>query len=218
MVTTTNAPATATEIDGFKAVTMPVTKLDSATKTRVPVGEVTIFVPLLSSMGIDAPLEIDADKKPVYDEEGLPVYAEDKHAFIFQAVYAAVKSMARNRLEAGTATVKAGSIIPSNWTQLTADVIRTGGAGLALYQECKVLFANWVKAQGKSAQATAIITGLFNNKKALEATDKTSKDKMVKYIGDFAGTLDADQLGKYSGILEGILSTAQADAVSADDF
>lgn len=218
MTTANQTQAPANIEAGFLAVTMPVTKLNSATKTREPVGAVEIYVPSLESMGIKADRAINADKSLEVDDEGLPVYADDKHNFIFQAVYAAVKSMARNRLDAGTANVKAGSSIPTDWHSLTAEVVRTGGAGLALYQECKTLFANWIKTQGKSAGAIAIITGFFNNKKSLETTGEANKAKMVQYVTDFAGSLDAEQLGKYKGILEGILATAQADAVEADDF
>jgi hypothetical protein len=202
----------------FNQVKMAVTSLNAKTKKREPVGEVVIHVPLLDELGIKADQLIDADKKPVFDDDGLPVYADDKYNFAQNAIYAAVKAQARNKLEAGTATLKAGATISTNWDELTAEANREGsGAALVLYRELKTLFSTYINSTTKSAGAKAMIINLFGTKNALIAQDAVNKGKMKAYVAEFATTLTPETLAKYMKPLEAV--TALCDTTTdAEDF
>ena len=202
----------------FVKINMDVTSLNQATKKRESVGAVLIYVPTLDELGIKADQAIDGEKKPLVDDEGLPVYAEDKFNYAQGAIYAAVKAQARNKLEAGTATLKAGASIATDWAMLTAEASREGsGLALIAYREAKNLFTAWVNSLSKSAQAKTMIVSLFSSKNALLAQDADNKGKMKAYITEFASSLSADVLAKYERPLTQVL--ALCDTVTeADDF
>jgi hypothetical protein len=63
-------------------------------------GKVTIYYPLLADFGIAAEVK-------EIDEEGFPVYSDAKLQYVFDAILAAVKAQARNKLVSGTAMLAA---------------------------------------------------------------------------------------------------------------
>lgn len=198
-------------------VNMPVTTLNTATKKREPVGAVDIYVPTLASLGIKTDQLIDAEKKPVYTDDGLPVYSDDTHNFVQDAIYAQVKAQARNRLVSGTATLKAGAKIATTWEELTEEIERTGGgAGLALYQELKTKFTAWVNSLAKSAPAKTLIITLFSNKTGLATQSADNKAKMAGYLGEFASTLSAEDAEKFSKQLLSLEEICNTSAEALD--
>lgn len=175
-------------------------------------GEIAITVPLLS----DIAAIVAGAKEKEKDEEGMPVYEADEANFVQSAILAYVKMNARNKLIPGTATVKEGQKIPTNWEELCAEGVRGGnGAALALAREVKEEFTRWANTLGKSSAAVAVMVSLFSNKTALAMADAGKKQKMEAYITQFAESLSDEQLERYE---RPIASAVEACQSATDDF
>lgn len=175
-------------------------------------GEIPITVPLLS----DIAAIVAGAKEKEKDEEGMPVYEADEANFVQSAILAYVKMNARNKLIPGTATVKDGQKIPTNWEELCAEGVRGGnGAALALAREVKEEFTRWANTLGKSSAAVSVMVSLFSNKTALAMADAGKKQKMEAYITQFAESLTDEQLERYE---RPIASAVEACQSATDDF
>lgn len=194
----------------MKSVIIEVSKTETVAgkRQRVRVGEVAIVVPTLADV-----LEFIGAAKETGEEDGLPVYSDDKANWLQSAIVSYVKAAARNKLEPGTAIVKDGLKIATNWEELTAEAERPGtGAGLKLYAEVKALFSDWASKQGKSQAAVTTLVGLFNNRQALALATADTKAKVKPYYEAFAASLSEEDLEKYSRPLESILETCDSAA------
>lgn len=175
-------------------------------------GEIAITVPLLS----DIAAIVAGAKEKEKDEEGMPIYEADEANFVQSAILAYVKMNARNKLIPGTATVKEGQKIPTNWEELCAEGVRGGnGAALALAREVKEEFTRWANTLGKSSAAVSVMVSLFSNKTALAMADAGKKQKMEAYITQFAESLTDEQLERYE---RPIASAVEACQSATDDF
>jgi len=176
-------------------------------------GEVAITVPTLE----DIQGFVVGDKAKITGEEdGLPVYADDVANWVQSAMLSYVKANARNKLVSGTATLKPGLSIPTNWAELCAEGERGGnGAALKLYAEVKDAFAKWASTLGKSETTVKVMTSYFNSRVALEMASADHKAKLEAYVQQFAESLDAETLERYTGPIERVLETC---AVEASDF
>lgn len=182
---------------------------------HVKVGTVDIFVPTLDELGVAVEAQLD-DKGVAIVEDGIPVYKDAKHNYVQNALFAQVKMQARNKLVTGTATLKPGVAIATDWETLTAEGGGNTGEGLAIVREVKALFAKWATTLGKSPNAQATMNMLFSNKGALALQSEENRDKIATYVGTFAETLDADQLARYMKYLDSVLEACKAE--TADDF
>lgn len=204
----------------FKEVKIEVNKKsDKAGKVGYEkIGDVSIYVPLISAFGITAEQTKDDKGELLSTDDGLPVYAEDKANWLQDAILAAIKAMARNRLKPGTATLKDGAKIPSNFEELlAASENRNTGAALVAIRELKEKFKTWVAGLNKSAAAQQTLNTLFANKQALSLQSEANRQKMQAYITDFAGTLDEAMLAKGERYLQSLLD-ACATTGEAEDF
>lgn len=184
------------------------------------VGEQSIFVPILhlalSALG-SPEIAKDKDGADVY-EDGLPVYTKDEHNWVQGAMLAQVKAQARNKLVPGTADVKAGQAIATDWPSLTAEGERVGNPeALAAIREAKADFAAWVATLGKSAGAQATMNTLFANKQALSLQTPENKAKIAKYVEDFATSLDETKLERYMKYLDSVTAACEV-TTEVDDF
>lgn len=195
----------------MKAAIIEVSKTETVAgkRQRVKVGEVGIVVPTIEDV-----LEFIGAAKITGEEDGLPIYSDDRANWLQDAMLSYVKAAARNKLEPGTATVRDGLKIATNWEELTAEAGRGGGNGAALrmYAEVKALFADWASKQGKSQAAVNTLVGLFNNKQALAFATADTKAKVKPYYEAFAASLSEEDLEKYSRPLESILETCDSVA------
>ncbi len=181
------------------------------------VGEVTIHVPTLDCFGIQAEQAKDKDGNLLVDE-GLPVYTTDEANWLQGAILAQVKAQARNKLVSGTAELKPGAKIATNFAELTAEGDRAGnGAALQAIRELKTAFAKWVAGLGKSAAAQALLNGLFGNKQALAVQAAENKGKMAQYVTEFAETLSPEALEAGQKYLQSLLDVCSS-TVDASDF
>lgn len=168
------------------------------------VGAVDIYVPTLEAAGFTAERQLD-DKGNEVMEDGLPVYKAASHNWIQGAMLAQVKAQARNKLVSGTATLKEGQAIATDWDTLTAEGERGGnGDALAVVREVKAAFAKHVASIGKSQKAQDTLTTLFASRQSLALQSTENKAKMAQYVAEFAETLDDAQLTRFMKYLEAI--------------
>ena len=157
------------------------------------VGKVDVFYPTLKELGFD----VEPSKE---SEDGFPIYADDRHQYVFEGVVAAVKAQARNKLQSGTATLKDGLNIAETIEELLASGGNTGEA-LKVLREMLAGFKAWLPSTGKSAAVQAAVYDLVSNRKtiALQAQDK--KEKLRGYLANFASSLTAEQAAAWASNL-----------------
>lgn len=173
----------------FQQITIDVSKKENGAFKKV--GEQTIHVPLLADIiaYVTSPIKKD-DKGAEVIEDGIPVYEADQANWVQGAILAAVKAQARNKMKSGTAELKDGQKIATNWEELCAEGVRDG-SGLALAREFKQAFADWIKAQGLSEAASNMLVTLVSNKAALLLQTQATKEKVRARLEAFAESLDA---------------------------
>ena len=153
-------------------------------------GEIEVFYPLLSELGLD----VEPTKN---DEEGFPIYSDEKVQYVFDAVLAAVKAQARNRLVSGTATLKPGLTIASTVEELLESGGNKGDA-LAAVREFLAAFKAWLPKTGKSEKVQAAVYELARNKASVALQSDDKKAKFAVYLSGFAETLNAEQVARFS--------------------
>lgn len=171
-------------------------------------GEVVVYYPLLSDLGIAVEPQKD-------DDEGFPVYADDKVQYVFDAVLAAIKAQARNKLVSGTATLKAGLSIAATVEELLESGGGNRGQALAIVREFQNAFKAWLPSTGKSAAVQSLALTYAKNKEALALADADRKQKFGKYLTDFAASLSAEDAAKFSRPL---LALQEAIETEVDGF
>lgn len=177
-------------------------------------GEVAITVPTIEDI-----LKFVAAAKVTGDEDGLPVYDADEANWVQSAMLAYVKATTRNKLVPGTAQVKPGLVIPTDWAGLCAEGERGGnGAALQLAREVKEAFGKWAATLGKSQATTATLVSYFSNKTALQLASDDHKAKIKGYVEQFAESLDEATLERYQRPIENVLETASAVTAETEDF
>lgn len=166
-------------------------------------GEVEVFYPLLSELGF----AVEPEKN---DEDGFPVYKDEKAQYVFDAVLAAVKSAARNKLVTGTATLKPGLSIASTIEELMEGGNK--GDALAATREFLAAFKAWLPSTKKSEKVQLAVYDLAKNKAGLSLQPDDKKEKFLVYITDFTATLNAEQATRFERAL-----TALGEACTAGD-
>lgn len=184
----------------MKSYTMEVSKKENG--AYVKQGEVTIFYPLLSDLGI----AVEPTKE---DDEGFPVYESEKVQYAFDAVLAAVKAQARNKLVSGTATLKPGLAIASTVEELLESGGNKGDA-LAANREFLAAFKAWLPSTGKAEKVQAAIYEACRNKAGLALLADDKKAKIQGYITSFAETLNAEQAARFGRALMSLNEACEA--------
>lgn len=167
-----------------------------------PVGSVAIHYPLLSELGFDVQpnqVETGEDGKPV--NQGLPIYADERHQYAFDSVFSAVKADARNKLVGGTADLKDGASIAETLEELLTVTARSGEA-LKAIRNCINSFKTWLPSTGKSSNVQAAILALAASHKGLALQSADKKQRFLGYLSKFAETLTPEQATEYSRHLQ----------------
>lgn len=174
------------------------------------VGKVDVFYPDLAEFGISAAVKKDDNGAEVTDDDGVIVYADEKHDYAQYAIVQSVKMAARNKLIPGTIELRPGAVIASNWEQLLAEGGNRGEA-LKLIAEIKKAFAVYVMGLEKKPEVKNAYITLFGNKQGLSLQPKAIKDKFIATVWEFAGGLDTAVLERYQryiGSLEEVCKSA----------
>jgi hypothetical protein len=197
----------------MKQVTIDVSKKIGA--KHVKQGEVNITVPTLADVIPFITTEIKKDDKgaEVY-EDGLPVYVSDEANWVQSAMLASVKAQARNKLVSGTATLKDGATIATDWASLIAEGVRGGGEALAILREAKTAFSDWMAKQGKSEAATNTVITLFSNRQALALQSAANKGKIKAYVESFFEQLTEEQGERFARPLDAVIAACDAEEVT----
>ena len=177
----------------------------------VKIGEMTIPIPTLEAFGITnaAHRARTADDG---EEDGMPLYTDDKFQWLYDAVVKSCKADARNKLIPQTAELKDGVHIANTFEDLIADG-RVGGEHLKIRNEAIKAFSAWFVTLAKSVAATAMATKLFAKTDALSLQPADIKEKMKSYLSQFAESLepaDAERYGKTLLSVEEACSTQLA--------
>lgn len=164
-----------------------------------PIGNIFIPIPSLEAFGIKAEkrekTEDDAD-------DGLPLYKDEKLAWLYDAVVASCKAAAKNKLVPGTIDLKDNAKIAENFEELLKEGDRRGNAeAIKLYREVANSFSSFVQGLGKSAQTQAILVGFFRNRDGLALQPNDVKTKMKGYLTQYAETLDEANMTRYMKVL-----------------
>lgn len=161
------------------------------------VGAVDVFYPLLSELGI----AVEPGGK---DEAGFPTYSDEKVQYVFDAVLAAVKANARNKLVSGTATLKDGNKIAETVEELLATSERNGEA-LKARREFIIAFRNWLPTIGKSAAVAAGFAEIADKKAGIVYQSEGRKAALTQLLTDFAAALDAEKLSAWQRFIVAIV-------------
>lgn len=177
---------------------------------RIPVGKVTYFYPELSELGFSV-------EPKSYDEETqLPLYEDEKHQFLFDAVLAATRAIVRNKLVNGTITLRNGLSIPETVEALLERSEQTGEA-LKAFRDCKKDFVAWLPTSGKSEKFQAMAKALFAAPEALSVQSNKRKEQVGNIVQAFMLTLSKDNLSRYESYLKKVGEACQPDEEDDDD-
>lgn len=200
----------------FQSIKIDVSKRDPVKKEFVKVGEQTIFVPVLKDvMGFVASEVQVKDGKELADEDGIPLYISEEANWVQGAIIAAVKAQARNKMKPGTADLKDGAKIATDWAELIAEGGRGDGAGLRIAREFKDSFSEWVAKQGLAEAAAASLIAIVGNKNALMLQNETVKGKVKARLEAYAEAQTEEILEKFMRPLGAVMEATSAE-VNAD--
>lgn len=193
---------------------MAVTKSEGS--KRVPVGEVSIFIPTLAAFG----LEVAATGT---DPEGVPTYATNELNWLQNAVKSATLAAARNKLAPKTVEVRDGAKLPTTLAELCEPSMGGGNPeALRAIAAVKALFKKFVAELGKSAKVQVLLTSTFDSPKALAMQPSEVRAKISVYIEEFVGYLESNShdLDSYqvSYVEKVLLACADEDEVDLDDL
>lgn len=188
----------------MKSFVMEVSKKENG--AYVKQGDVTVFYPLLSEMGV-------AVEPKETDKEGFPVYEDEKVQYVFDAMLAAVKAAARNKLVSGTVELKPDNKIAETIEELLATGERSGAA-LALRREFFSALKDALPtvAAGKSQAYYAQLYDIIQNVKGIAAQSPARKALINTTVADFAATLSEEKLTAYGRILASIDEQINAES------
>ena len=190
----------------MKSITMEVSKKENG--AYVKVGDVEVFYPLLNELGIN----IEATGE---DDKGFATYEDERVQYVYDAVVAAVKASARNKLVSGTVELKDGNKIAETIEELLAAGERSGAA-LALRREffadLKAFMPTSAVCAGKSQAFVAGLFDLIQNVKGICNQSPARKNLINEVIAGLIGSLTAEKLAKYERTLAQIAE--QVEAVS----
>lgn len=195
--------------------TMEVSKKEDGQYKKV--GEVTLFYPLLSELGLavdPAKWEKTNDKgEQVAAGEGedgaFPVYADERVQYAFDAILAAVKATARNRLQSGTATLKPDNKIAETIEELLATGERSGEA-LKQRREYFASFKAWLPSLGKSAAYVQAVFDVTSNVKNIPYQTEQRKGNIKALVTQHAATLSAEQAVLWERTMTSIVEACEA--------
>lgn len=215
----------------MRKFTMHVTKLEAdpeggKAKKAISVGSVEVYYPTLIELGfagaIPSSWEVeDKDGKPVAakeeDSEAFPVYEAEGLDYAFNAVLAAVKANARNKLNSGTATLKDGLKIAETLEELFASGERSGEA-LKIKSEAIKSFKAYLASTGKAAAYQFQVANWIQKAKdILPLLPDAHKKVALAHVEAWGKTLDVVTVDRFGRFIQAI-SDAAEQVVAFDEM
>ena len=185
----------------FAQLTLDVSKRDKkeggGKGEFIKVGTMTVHTPILRDIIPFITSEPQTkDGKEVTDEDGILLYVSEEANWVQGAILAAVKAQARNKLAPGTANLKEGAKIATDWAELIAEGTRDG-AGLKLAREFKDSFNDWVAKQNLSEAAANNLIAIVGNRTALSLQGDVVKAKVKARLEQYAEAMDESTVEKF---------------------
>ena len=200
----------------FAQLTIDVSKRDPVKKEFIKVGTMTVHTPILRDIIPFITSEPQTkDGKEVIDEDGILLYVSEEANWVQGAILAAVKAQARNKLAPGTANLKEGAKIATDWAELIAEGGRGDGAGLRLAREFRDSFKDWVAKQNLAETAAANLIAIVSNRTALSLQNDVVKSKVKARLESYAEAMDEATVEKFMRPLTAAME-ATATGTSTD--
>jgi hypothetical protein len=168
------------------------------------VGSVDVPVFALNDFGI----EVIANGK---DDNGLPLYNDAKLQYVQDAITAAIKAAARNKLVGGSIVTKAGNKIATTVAELM-ESSGNSGAALALHRDFLAAFTAYLLTSGKNAKVQALYSSMVKNKASIALSTEARRTGLATQLEAFINAISESDQEKYLGIVEGLSSLCDNSA------
>lgn len=173
------------------------------------VGKVLVPVFDLAEFG----LTVDASG---VSDDGLDTYSDERVQFVYDAVVAATKADARNKLVSGTANLKPGNKIADTVAELIAKAERSGAA-LAVNRDFLASFAAYLSGKsGKSSQVQALYNGMVKNRQSIAISTEARRHGLLAQVEAYTEQATQEEATKYANILTAIAELCSG-TVELDD-
>jgi len=196
--------------------------LDIATRingTTVGLGSEVYNYPTLETLGLPAPDSYTEEKNEAGFVRVVPVYTDEKLAFVQDCIIAKVESICRNAVKidktaAGGPSYSLSREFPTDWPTLLEG--GTGAQYFVIRKNALGMFEHYLNTAGVAAEGVAkLVKAVSDDKLAMRS--EAAKVNIGKYLSAFTDSLDDNQLGSismYLGKVEGWLNSAPDE----DDF
>lgn len=205
---TNQTEATNTTEANIVLLTQDVHKRNAETKEREKVGDYTVAVPTVAAF-------IAAVNQPAtgVDDDGLPTYDDNAATWLQNAITAACRGQARNRLVGGTATLRMGAVMPTTFAELIEPVQSSGNQVLAERAELIKLFVAQLEADNRPAAIIKMMRSLMEKPELLGAQPERVREVMAQWVSEFRATLvEVDAASQWQlGHLDSVLEYASQD-------
>lgn len=192
-----------------------VSRSDENTKSRIEVGSYAVYLPQLSEFGLAVEAKEQRDEKGEFIGYA---YEGDALTFLGNAVEAAVKALARNRLVPKTADLRPGQSMPADFASLVKPL--EGNGGSAVLAERHSLLAKWqdfvAGLADKSDNVKRLLVLFVKTPDALVSQPQKVKDVTAGLVAEFGEAL-GDSLTDYQARLLGNVLAA-CEAVDENDW
>ena len=187
------------------AVTKNVTK--GSTTVREPVGSVEVYAPTLAEFGLAVePVSQNA-------ETGELTYAAQTDQFLYNAVLAQVKANARNKMQAGSTSLKPNNKFASTLEELITPAESTG-AVLAERRALFEMFKDYLATLAKPENVKKLLLTFLEKPETLALQPEEQRAKIKVYFEEFGGSVE-EKLTQWQG--DYLVNTiAQCDAEAVD--
>lgn len=150
------------------------------------------------------------------DDDGLDLFDNPKIQYVYDALVAATKADARNKLVGGSVNLKPGNTIAQTVDELIAKAERSGAA-LALAREFLSSFSTYLATKsGKSASVQALYNGMVKVRQSITLSSQARKDGLLAQLEAYTEQASVEEITKYVNILAAIGELCSSTMVISD--
>lgn len=179
------------------------------------VAEFKMPYPSLMDFGIDAALKMK-DGKAEVDEDGIPVYEEDKFDWLQYAILQQLKAQNRNKIGEDN-KLKDGMKFPTNFEELVTVGERSGEA-LKNRHAAKASFVAYLKSQNKKDIVVKILSDLLVDASSISVCRDDYAEALQGHITKWVPSLNEEEKGRYSKTIEKAVDALNSRAQTLEDM
>lgn len=173
---------------------------------RESIGFLELYAPTLEELGFEY--------KPASTDEttGELVYEDKVAAFLYNAVLAATKANARNKLDpkAPTLALRPGATLPANLEELVTPTVSNKGQALAERRALIESFKEWAHSLAKPDALKAALVMLFDKPDNLALQDADKRAKIKPYFEEFGNSVAERLTDWQANYISGVLDQCDA--------